>query len=61
MGKEDNIKTLLEKDISYSAIGRILGVNRLTVKNFVKSRNLQWSCYEEGIVLLDKLDQTRTK
>ncbi|MDF1864425.1 MAG: master DNA invertase Mpi family serine-type recombinase [Saprospiraceae bacterium] len=39
-GKEEEIKTLLEKDIGYSAIGRILGVNRLTVKNFVESRNL---------------------
>ncbi|MFK7980867.1 MAG: master DNA invertase Mpi family serine-type recombinase [Saprospiraceae bacterium] len=40
-GKEEEIKTLLEKDIGYSAIGRILGVNRLTVKNFVESRNLE--------------------
>lgn len=40
-GKEDQIKELLEKDISYSAIGRILDVNRLTVKNFVESRNLK--------------------
>ena len=39
-GKEEVIKTLLEKDIGYSAIGRILGVNRLTVKNSVESRNL---------------------
>ena len=41
-GKEDVIKELLEKDISYSAIGRILGVNRLTVKNFVESRKLDY-------------------
>ena len=41
-GKEDAIKELLEKDISYSAIGRILGVNRLTVKNFVESRKLDY-------------------
>ncbi len=39
-GKEDTIKELLDKQISYSGIGRILGVNRLTVKNFVESRNL---------------------
>lgn len=39
-GKEEEIKTLLEKDISYNAIGRILGVHRLTVKSFVESRNL---------------------
>lgn len=40
-GKEDDIKVLLEKDIGYSAIGRIFGVNRLTVKSFVESRNLK--------------------
>ena len=40
-GKEDEIKRLLEKKISYSAIGRLLGVNRLTVKNFVESRKLK--------------------
>ncbi|BDS15679.1 master DNA invertase Mpi family serine-type recombinase [Aureispira anguillae] len=40
-GKEEEIKLLLEKNISYSAIGRILGVNRLTVKNFVESRGLR--------------------
>lgn len=40
-GKEDDIKILLEKDIGYSAIGRIFGVNRLTVKSFVASRNLK--------------------
>lgn len=39
-GKEDTIKELLDKQISYSGIGRILEVNRLTVKNFVESRNL---------------------
>ena len=39
-GKEGEIKILLEKQISFSGIGRILGVNRLTVKNFVESRKL---------------------
>lgn len=39
-GKEDTIKELLDKQISYSGIGRILGVNRLTVKSFVESRGL---------------------
>lgn len=39
-GKEDEIRELLSKNISYSSIGRILGVNRVTVKNFVESRNL---------------------
>ena len=40
-GKEEEIKTLLAKQISYSAIGRMMGVHRLTVKNFVLSRDLK--------------------
>ena len=40
-GKEDEIKNLLKKKISVSAIGRILNVNRLTVENFIKTRNLR--------------------
>lgn len=35
-GQEKKIKELLDKKVSYSAIGRILGVHRLTVSNFVK-------------------------
>lgn len=35
-GKEEEIKLLMNKKISYSAIGRILGVHRLTVSSFVK-------------------------
>jgi|SRR5690554_3323349 len=35
-GQEKRIKELLEKRVSYSAIGRILGVHRLTVSSFVK-------------------------
>jgi DNA invertase Pin-like site-specific DNA recombinase len=35
-GKEDEIRSLMNKKISYSAIGRILGVHRLTVSSFVK-------------------------
>lgn len=37
-GKEDEIQKLLDKNISYSAIGRILGVHRLTVSTFVKEK-----------------------
>ena len=37
-GKEQKIKDLLDKKVSYSAIGRILGVHRLTVSAFVKSK-----------------------
>lgn len=39
-GKEQQIKELLDKKISYTAIGRILGVHRKTVKSFVESRLL---------------------
>ncbi len=37
-GQEQKIKELLDKKVSYSAIGRILGVHRLTVSAFVKSK-----------------------
>ncbi len=40
-GQEKKIKELLDKKISYSAIGRILNVNRATVKAFIKRENLQ--------------------
>ena len=37
-GQEKRIKELLDKRVSYSAIGRILGVHRLTVSSFVRER-----------------------
>ena len=37
-GQEKQIKELLGKKVSYSAIGRILGVHRITVSSFVKER-----------------------
>ena len=37
-GQEKRIKELLDKRVSYSAIGRSLGVHRLTVSSFVKER-----------------------
>ncbi len=37
-GQEKKIQELLYKKVSYSAIGRILGVHRLTVSSFVKER-----------------------
>lgn len=37
-GQEREIKRLLDKNISYSAISRILGVHRLTVSTFVKEK-----------------------
>jgi DNA invertase Pin-like site-specific DNA recombinase len=40
-GKEENIQILLEKKVAISAIARILGVNRLTLAQFIKSRKLQ--------------------
>lgn len=39
-GQEKKIRELLDKKVSYSAIGRILGVHRLTVSNFVKDDKL---------------------
>lgn len=36
-GQEKKINELLDKKVSYSAIGRILGVHRLTVSSFVKT------------------------
>jgi len=37
-GHEKEIQNLLEKSISKSAIGRIFGVNRMTVDSFLKNR-----------------------
>lgn len=37
-GQEKKIKELLDKKVSYSAIGRILGVHRLTVSKFVREK-----------------------
>lgn len=37
-GREKQIQDLLDKNVSYSAIGRILGVHRMTVTKFVKER-----------------------
>lgn len=39
-GKELQVQKLLNKNVSYSAIGRILGVNRITVTKFAKERIL---------------------
>lgn len=38
--KQEEIKALLDKKISKSAIARIMGVNRLTVADFIKSNAL---------------------
>lgn len=38
--KEEEIRQLLQKKVSYSAIGRILGVHRFTVSEFVKLKEL---------------------
>lgn len=37
-GQERKIRELLDKSVSYSAIGRILNVHRLTVSTFVKDQ-----------------------
>jgi len=39
-GKEEVIKELLQKKVSVCAIARILDVNRLTVRGFIQTRNL---------------------
>lgn len=39
-GQEKKIKDLLDRKVSYSAIGRILGVHRLTVSSFVKNQDV---------------------
>ena len=39
-GKEEEIRKLLKKKISYSGIGRILGAHRLTVSSFIKGNKL---------------------
>lgn len=41
-GQEKKIQELLEKKVSYSAIGRIMGVHRLTVSSFVKRQRLSF-------------------
>ncbi|SZD71523.1 DNA-invertase hin [Candidatus Ornithobacterium hominis] len=40
-GKEKKIQELLDKKVSYSTIGRILGIYRVTVSNFVKRHGLE--------------------
>ena len=42
-GKEDTIKELLTKKVPVSSVAKILGVHRLTVVNFIKSRKLKVS------------------
>ncbi len=42
-GKEDQIQQLLSKRISVSAIGRLLGVHRLTVTSFIKEKMNEYS------------------
>lgn len=40
-GKDGTIKELLNKKVAIATIGRILGVNRLTVENYVTTRKLR--------------------
>lgn len=40
-GRESQIRELLSKQVSVSAIARILGVNRITLTNFIGSRELE--------------------
>ena len=40
-GKEEDIKKLLDKKVAVAAIARILDVNRLTVRSFIKTRKIE--------------------
>jgi hypothetical protein len=40
-GKDDLIREYLEKKIPVSVIARLLNVNRLTVRNYIRTRKLQ--------------------
>lgn len=40
-GKEAEIRALLDKNVSKSAIARIMGVHRVTIDEFIKSENLK--------------------
>ncbi len=40
-GKNDKIKELLDAKVSVSAIGRILGVHRITVTDYIKNNSLE--------------------
>ncbi|WP_069659380.1 master DNA invertase Mpi family serine-type recombinase [Arcticibacter eurypsychrophilus] len=40
-GKEATIRELLDKKVGVSTIGRILGVNRLTVESYIRTRKLR--------------------
>lgn len=46
-GMEKKIKGLLDKNVSYSAIARIVGVHRLTVSSFAKGRLVKNELLEE--------------
>ena len=39
-GKEEDIKKLLDKKVAVAAIARILDVNRLTARSFIKTRKI---------------------
>lgn len=40
-GQEKKIQELLDKNVSFSAIGRILGVHRLTVSSFARTNGME--------------------
>ena len=42
-GKDDLIREYLEKDIPQSVMARLLGVSRLTVRHYIRTRKLQKS------------------
>jgi hypothetical protein len=40
-GKEEEIRLLLQKQVSKASIAKILGVTRLTIHRFIKTRRLR--------------------
>lgn len=46
-GKDETIRELLDKKVAVSTIGRILGVNRITVENYIKSRKIRVEVSQE--------------
>jgi len=49
-GKEDKIKKLLKQKVSVSAIGRILGVHRLTVSSMIKRMEYEQNKNERNLI-----------
>ena len=62
-GKEEDIKKLLDKKVAVAAIARILDVNRLTVRSFIKTRKLEswiaWESFKCEIIQAENFYESR--